>query len=70
MLPQQTIHFQTLREKLNSMMPISSGSDHFLLNAAGINSHVLYLGDRLGTPRRRIFLKMLSKELDAGELAR
>ena len=41
-----------------------------MLNAADINSHVLYLGNCLGTPRRRTFLKLLSKELVAGELAR
>lgn len=41
-----------------------------MLNVAGINSQVIYLGNGLGTVRRRIFLKMLSKELVAGELAR
>ena len=41
-----------------------------MLNVAGINSQVIYLGNRLGTIKRRIFLKMLSKELVAGELTR
>ena len=41
-----------------------------MLNLAGINSQVIYLGNRLGTIKRRIFLKMLSKELVAGKLNR
>ena len=31
-----------------------------MLNVAGINSQVIYLGNRLGTIKSRIFLKMLS----------
>ena len=41
-----------------------------MLNVPGINSQVIYLGNRLGTITRRIFLKILSKELVAGELTR
>ena len=41
-----------------------------MLNVTGINSQVVYLGNSLGTIKRRIFLKMLSKELVAGELTR
>ena len=40
-----------------------------MLNVAGINSQVIYLGNRLGKIKK-IFLKMLSKELVAGELTR
>ena len=41
-----------------------------MLNVADINSQVIYLGNYLGTIKRRIFLKMLSKELVAGKLTR
>ena len=41
-----------------------------ILNVTGINSQVIYLGNRFGTIKRGIFLKMLSKELVAGELTR
>ena len=41
-----------------------------MLNVAGINSQVIYLGDHLGTIKGRMFLKMLSKELAARELTR
>ena len=39
-------------------------------NVAGISSQVIYLENRLATIKRRIFSKMLSKELVAGELTR
>ena len=41
-----------------------------MLNVAGIDSQVIYLGNCLGTIKRRIFLKMLIKELVDGELTR
>ena len=41
-----------------------------MLNVAGINSQIIYLGNCLGKIKRRIFLNMLSKELVAGELTR
>ena len=41
-----------------------------MLNVAGISSQVIYLENRLATIKRRIFSKMLSKELVAGELTR
>ena len=46
------------------------GNIFAMLNLAGINSQVIYLGNRLGTIKRRIILKMLSKELVAGKLNR
>ena len=41
-----------------------------MLNVACINSQAIYQGNHLGTIKRRIFLKMLSKELVAGKLTR